>query len=74
MGCSPLVLILSKDSDIIAPWSDRLTMSREPGLTMSGGGQVRYDGTSKQSENDVAETMPLSTHQAMRYTVRAQSD
>ena len=36
MGCSPLVLILSKDSDIIAPWSDRLTMSREPGLTMSG--------------------------------------
>ncbi|SUZ61943.1 uncharacterized protein METZ01_LOCUS14797 [marine metagenome] len=34
-------------------------------------GQGRYDGTSKQSENDVAETMPLPTHQAMRYTVRA---
>jgi len=37
-------------------------------------GQVRYDGTSKQSANDVAETMPLPTHQAMRYTIRAQSD
>jgi len=36
MGCSPLALSPSKDRDIIAPWFDRLTMSGEAGLTMSG--------------------------------------
>jgi len=36
MGCSPLVLSPSKNPDIIAPWFDRLTMSGEAWLTMSG--------------------------------------